>query len=339
LKVCVVILNWNGKHFLEKFLPSVVEHSQLPDVEILIADNASTDNSLTFLESQYPLLRIIILDKNYGFAEGYNRALEQLNSEYFVLLNSDVEVTAGWIQPIIKMMDEDKQIAACMPKLHWYDDKQYFEYAGAAGGFVDKYGFPFCRGRIFSTLEKDNGQYDTISDVFWATGACLFVRAEYYRQSGGLDGDFFAHMEEIDLCWRLKGLGYRIVYNPYSIVNHVGGGTLPQDNPFKTYLNFRNNIVLLAKNSFEGNIGILLLQRMIFDGIAAFRFLSVNEFGNFGAVFRAHVYLYKNFKTIIRKRKQNKVLFKQIRHTEIYRRSIVFSYFLRKKRIFDDLVF
>jgi len=339
LKVSVVILNWNGKHFLEKFLPSVVEYSSIPDVEIVIADNASTDDSLEFLNSEYPVLKTIILDKNYGFAEGYNKALAQLDSEYFVLLNSDVEVTAGWIQPIISMMDADKQIAACQPKLRWFDEKQYFEYAGAAGGFIDKFGYPFCRGRIFSTVEIDNGQYDTIEDIFWATGACLFVRADLYKQSGGLDGDFFAHMEEIDLCWRLKGLGYRIVYNPQSVVYHVGGGTLPKSNPFKTYLNFRNNITLLFKNSFKGNIGVLLFQRMILDGIAALRFIASGEFGNFWAVFKAHMYLYSNYRTLLLKRKHNKNIFIQNTHKEMYNRSIVFSYFLKKKQYFDSLTF
>ena len=339
MKVSIVILNWNGKHFLEKFLPSVVEHSSLPDVEIVIADNASSDNSIPFLQLTYPALKTILLDKNYGFAEGYNKALSQLDSEYFVLLNSDVEVTAGWIEPIIAMMDADKQIAASQPKLRWFDQKEYFEYAGAAGGFIDKFGYPFCRGRIFSTLEIDKGQYDSVSDVFWATGACLFVRAEYYNQSGGLDGDFFAHMEEIDLCWRLKGMGYRIVYNPHSVVYHVGGGTLPKDNPFKTYLNFRNNITLLFKNSFEGNIGKILFQRFLLDGVAALRFIAVFEFGNFWAVFKAHVYLYSNFRTIVKKRQLNKAKLKQKSHAEMYKHSIVFSYFVGKKQRFDTLKF
>lgn len=317
----------------------MVANSLFSDVEIVIADNASTDDSLVFLNLKYPALKTIILDKNYGFAEGYNRALAQLDSEYFVLLNSDVEVSEGWIQPLISMMDADKQIAACQPKLRWYDDKQYFEYAGAAGGFIDKFGYPFCRGRIFSTVEKDNGQYDTVEDIFWATGACLFVRAELYKQSGGLDGDFFAHMEEIDLCWRLKGMGYRIVYNPQSIVYHVGGGTLPKSNSFKTYLNFRNNITLLFKNSFEGNIGSILFQRMILDGVAALRFLVVREFGNFWSVFKAHLYLYSNYRKILAKRRHNKAIFKQISHKEMYKQSIVFSYFLKNKHHFDTLRF
>jgi GT2 family glycosyltransferase len=317
----------------------VVAYSLFPNVEIVIADNASTDDSLEFLKSKYPALKTILLEKNYGFAEGYNRALAQLDSEYFVLLNSDVEVTEGWIQPLISMMDADKQIAACQPKLRWYDDKQYFEYAGAAGGFIDKFGYPFCRGRIFSTVEIDNGQYEIIEDIFWATGACLVVRAELYKLSGGLDNDFFAHMEEIDLCWRLKGMGYRIVYNPQSVVFHVGGGTLPQDNPFKTYLNFRNNISLLFKNSFEGNIGSILFQRMILDGIAALRFIAVREFGNFWAVFKAHLYLYSNYRKILAKRRLNRILFKQTSHKEMYNGSIVFSYFLKKKHHFNTLKF
>ena len=339
MKVSIVILNWNGKHFLEKFLPSVVKHSTFPDVEIVVADNASTDDSLLFLKTNYPTLKTIILDKNYGFAEGYNRAFAQLDSTYFVLLNSDVEVTAGWIEPVIAMMDSDKQIAACQPKLRWYDNKQLFEYAGAAGGFIDRFGYPFCRGRIFSTTEIDTGQYDTVTDIFWASGACMFVRADYYNQSGGLDADFFAHMEEIDLCWRLKGMGYRIVYNPHSVVYHVGGGTLPKENSFKTYLNFRNNISLLYKNSFDGSILFILFQRMVLDGIAALRFLSVREFGNFWAIIKAHFYLYSNFRTIVQKRKRNKELFIKRNHAEMYNQSIVFAYFLKKKQTFDTLNF
>jgi len=339
LKVSVVILNWNGKNFLEKFLPSVIEYSSLPDVEIVIADNASIDDSLLFLSKTYPELKTIILDKNYGFAEGYNKALDQLDSEYFILLNSDVEVTTRWIEPLIEIMDSDNQIAACMPKLLSYENKQLFEYAGAGGGFIDKYGYPFCRGRIFSTIETDNGQYDDITDIFWATGACMFVRAEYYKQSGGLDVDFFAHMEEIDLCWRLKGMGYRIVYNPQSVVYHVGGGTLPKENSFKTYLNFRNNLSLLCKNSVKGGLVQLLLKRMIFDGIAALRFLLVFEYASFFAVFNAHMYLYKNFRTIIRKRRHNQSIFKKYQHKEIYNHSIVVSYFISKKRTFNSLRF
>ena len=339
MKVSVVILNWNGKSFLEKFLPSVVQHSNLPNVEIVIADNASTDDSIQFLKINYPTLKTIILDRNYGFAEGYNKALAQLQSEYFVLLNSDVEVTSNWIQPLIDLMDSDKKIAASMPKLRMFDDKQYFEYAGAAGGFVDKYGYPFCRGRIFSTVEIDNGQYNTISDVFWATGACMFVRAEYFKLSGGLDADFFAHMEEIDLCWRFKGMGYRVVYNPHSTVFHVGGGTLPKENPFKTYLNFRNNLYLLCKNSFQGNIALLLLQRMLLDGIAACKFLASLEFRCFFAIFKAHIHFYMHFNSLMKKRKINKEQFVQNRFKELYNRSIVFSYFLRKKTKFNQLEF
>lgn len=339
MKVSVVILNWNGKLFLEKFLPSVVQHSTLPDVEIVIADNASTDDSIQFLNINYPTLKTIILDRNYGFAEGYNKALAQLHSEYFVLLNSDVEVTPNWIQPLVKLMDSDKNIAACMPKLRMFDDKQYFEYAGAAGGFIDKYGYPFCRGRIFSTVEIDNGQYDKISDIFWATGACMLVRAEYYKLSGGLDADFFAHMEEIDLCWRFKGMGYRVVYNHQSTVYHVGGGTLPKENPFKTYLNFRNNLYLLCKNSFEGNIALLLLQRMLFDGIAAIKFLASFEFGCFFAILKAHIHFYMHFGPLMKKRKINKERFVQNQFKELYNRSIVFSYFLKKKLTFDILQF
>ena len=339
MKTSIVILNWNGAKYLEMFLPSVIEHSTLPNVEIVVADNASTDNSIEILSQKFPTVKIIRLDKNYGFAEGYNRALNLIDAEYFVLLNSDVEVTNNWIQPIVEMMDADDRIAACQPKLCWYDNKPMFEYAGAAGGFIDKLGYPFCRGRIFSDVEVDAGQYDDATEIFWATGACMFVRAGCFKKAGGLDGDFFAHMEEIDLCWRLKGMGYKIMYNPHSVVYHVGGGTLPKTNPFKTYLNFRNNISLLFKNSFEGSLGLLLFKRMLLDGVAALRFVAAGEFGNFRAVFRAHIYLYANFKTMARKRNDNKKLFVTTHHKEIYNGSIVLDYFLRKKKSFGDFRF
>ncbi len=339
MKVSVVILNWNGRKFLETFLPSVVAFTDSADYEIVIADNASTDDSLTFLKVHYPQLKTIILDKNYGFAKGYNEALKQLQSEYFVLLNSDVLVTSHWIEPLVSLLDSDKSIAACMPKLLWYDDNRYFEYAGAAGGFIDIYGYPFCRGRIFNTSETDNGQYDNITDVFWATGAALFVRAEAFWKAGGLDEEFFAHMEEIDLCWRLKGMGYRVVYNPQSVVYHVGGGTLPKENPFKTYLNFRNNLFLLFKNLESKRFLLILIQRLMLDGIAALRFLFSSDFGCLFAIFKAHMHFYASLKHLYAKRKKTQALF--VSHTikEIYPKSIIISYFLRKKKCFTDLKF
>ena len=243
-KTAVVILNWNGKKFLEQFLPYVIKHSS-SDAEVIVADNASNDDSVEFLKNNYPEIQIINNNENGGFSKGYNEALSKIDAEYYVLLNSDIEVTENWIKPIIDLMDSDKSIAVCQPKLRSYHQKEMFEYAGAAGGFIDKYGYPFCRGRIFNSIEVDNGQYDDTCEVFWATGAAMFVRAELYHKFGGLDNDFFAHMEEIDFCWRLKNEGYKIMYCADSVVYHVGGGTLPKNSSRKTFLNFRNNFNLL----------------------------------------------------------------------------------------------
>ena len=303
--VAIVILNWNGKKYLKKFLPGVIEHSSQDDYEIVIADNASTDDSIIFLENNYPKIRIIKLDKNYGYAQGYNLALEQIESKYYILLNSDIEVTKNWIQPIIGLMDSDESIAACMPKIRSYKDKSNFEYAGAAGGFIDKYGYPFCRGRILDTLEEDTGQYDQNTEVFWATGACLFVRADSFHKAGGLDGDFFAHMEEIDLCWRLKNNGYKIMYSHESTVFHVGGGTLDTTNPFKLFLNYRNNLYLLYKNLHSSELIKTLFIRMILDGISAFVYLLQMQPKKFSVVFKAHISFYKNLNHLKEKRKEN----------------------------------
>ncbi|MBP6260021.1 MAG: glycosyltransferase family 2 protein, partial [Paludibacter sp.] len=248
MRTAVVILNWNGEKFLNQFLPVLLRNTQLPGVDIYVADNASTDNSLSLIEEQFPTVKTLLLDKNYGFAGGYNKALAQINADYFVLLNSDVEVTENWLQPLLNYMNENADVAACQPKIKSFYNRDYFEHAGASGGFIDYLGFPFCRGRVVGTAEMDRGQYDTVIDVFWATGACLLIRSELYNQVGGLDDEFFAHMEEIDLCWRLKGQGFRIVCIPQSEVYHVGGGTLQVEHPHKTYLNFRNNLLMLYKN-------------------------------------------------------------------------------------------
>ena len=246
-KVAVVILNWNGRHIIEKFLPSVVTNTA-GEAEVIVADNGSTDDSLAFLAEHYPTLRTIALDKNYGFAGGYNRALAQVEADYYVLLNDDVECTPNWGSPVIEMMEADSEIAVAQPKLLMYDQKDTFEYAGGAGGFIDRFGYPFCRGRMFNTLEQDHGQYDDARQVFWATGAAMFVRSNVWHQLGGLDDDFFAHMEEIDFCWRAKNAGHKIAYCPRSVLYHVGGGTLPKSSPMKTMLNFRNNLSMLYKN-------------------------------------------------------------------------------------------
>ena len=299
MKTAVVILNWNGRHMLERFLPSVTAHTT-GDAEVVIADNGSTDDSIAFLHDRYPSLRIIQMDKNYGFAEGYNRALSQIEADYYVLLNDDVEVTPNWINPVIAQMQQHPNTAICQPKLLMYDQRDTFEYAGGAGGFIDKYGYPFCRGRLFTTLEQDHGQYDDAREIFWASGAAMFVRADVWKQLGGLDGEFFAHMEEIDFCWRAKNAGYRVEYCPQSVVYHVGGGTLPKSNPHKTYLNFRNNMALLYKILPKRRLAWVMMCRMVLDYVAAFKFLFEGKPKELEAVIQAHHAFYRwlpNLKT------------------------------------------
>ncbi|MGD9992347.1 MAG: glycosyltransferase family 2 protein [Salinivirgaceae bacterium] len=336
-KVAVVILNWNGKHFLEQFLPSVVAHSLNEQTEVWVADNGSTDGSIDFIKNNFPQVKRILFDKNYGFTGGYNRALQQIKATYYVLLNSDVEVTENWLEPIISYMDANEKVAAAMPKLLAHARRNQFEYAGAAGGFIDFLGFPFCRGRILSELEHDEGQYDQASEIFWATGACLFVRASIYHETGGLDEDFFAHMEEIDLCWRMKNRGYKIMYLPQSLVYHVGGGTLPNNNPRKLFLNYRNNLLLLYKNLPDNKLGAILFTRMILDGMSALMYLMQGKVAFFLSVPKAHFAFYGMVKNFRAKRKQNKHLTVQAQHAEIFKRSIVFSFFVRKARKFSDL--
>lgn len=286
-RVSVVILNWNGASMLRKFLPSVIQHSALEGVEVCVADNASSDESCALLENDFPSVRLIRLDRNYGFAEGYNRALSEVDSAYTLLLNSDVEVTPGWLSPLLDYMDNHQEVAACQPKLLDWKAKERFEYAGACGGFLDRYGYPFCRGRIFSTVEKDEGQYDSVAQVLWATGAALMVRTAVYKEVGGLDAHFFAHMEEIDLCWRMCSRGYKIVCIPQSKVYHVGGGTLGKENPRKTYLNFRNNLLMLYKNLPEKELRPVMRIRLLLDVVAASQFLLKGEWKNVRAVWMA----------------------------------------------------
>lgn len=336
-KTAVVILNWNGKGFLEKFLPSVVEFSVGADV--WVADNGSTDGSIDFLREQFPTVNLLCFDRNYGFAGGYNKALEAIDAEYFVLLNSDVEVTADWLEPLTNYMDANPDVAACAPKLLAYSNKADFEYAGASGGFIDKFGYPFCRGRILGSIERDNGQYDDTRDVFWATGACLFVRSKLYAEAGGLDSDFFAHMEEIDLCWRLKNMGYRIAIVPQSVVYHVGGGTLPNNNPRKLFLNYRNNLFMLYKNLPDKGFHRTLIIRMILDGLSTGLYLTKLQFGFFGAVLRAHTAFYKAIGILRIKREALQLSRKTEKHDECYNGSIVIDYYLRNKKLFSLLGF
>ena len=293
-KVAVVILNWNGRFFLEKFLPSVF-NSTYQNIEFVIGDNASTDDSIAYVEENYPKFSILKNAENLGFAGGYNEILKRVEADYYVLLNSDVEVSQNWIEPVIAQMEQDPMLVAVQPKIQSYHDKGYFEHAGAAGGYLDYFGFPFCRGRIFDQVEKDQGQYDDPKEVFWATGAALFIKAEVWKEAGGFDADFFAHMEEIDLCWRLKKMGYKIGYCPSSLVYHVGGGTLNTSNPHKTYLNFRNNLLMMQKNlPVAAGIWIIFL-RFWFDFAALLKFLIDGKPKDAWAVSRAHQYFFKNF--------------------------------------------
>ena len=287
MKVAVVILNWNGEKMLVKYLPTLLQHLQ-ESVEVFVADNASTDNSVVLLKEKFPSVKRILLDKNWGFAEGYNQALRQINATYYILLNSDIEVSSGWLSPLITWMDAHPETAACQPKLLSIRQRNYFEYAGASGGFIDKYGYPFCRGRVFDVVEKDEGQYDEVCPILWATGACLMIRATDYWKVGGLDGRFFAHNEEIDLCWRLRAMGREIYCIPESKVYHVGGGTLPKNNPMKTYLNFRNNLTMLYKNLETDELQHVMRVRWWLDYVAAFKMLILDgHWGDFKAVFKA----------------------------------------------------
>ena len=286
-KIVIVILNWNGVEMLRKFLPSVIVCSSASDVEICVADNGSTDCSCSVLEEEFPSVRVIRLDQNYGFAEGYNQALAQVEAEYVVLLNSDVEVTPDWLNPLVSFMDAHPEVGACQPKIRSQKNRDYFEYAGAAGGFIDRLGYPFCRGRIFDTVEEDDGQYNTDMPVFWATGAALFIRKQLYQKVGGLDSRFFAHMEEIDLCWRLRSRGHAIYCIPESKVYHVGGATLSKENPRKTFLNFRNNLLMLYKNLPEKELKSVMRWRCVLDWIAIIVFFLKGNTGDAKAVLRA----------------------------------------------------
>jgi GT2 family glycosyltransferase len=331
-KVAVVILNYNGKEFLRKFLPGVIERTG-SDAEIWVADNNSLDGSTEVMQEEFPNVKLLVNKYNAGFAGGYNMALSRIQADYYVLLNSDIEVTHNWVKPVIDLMETDEKIAACQPKVLAYHDKTEFEYAGASGGFIDKYGYPFCRGRLFQSLEKDNGQYDKPIEVFWATGACLFVRAELYHKFGGLDEDFFAHMEEIDFCWRLKNMDYKVMVCPKSIVYHVGGGTLPKKSARKTYLNFRNNLSLLYKNLPKKQLVPAFVLRLILDGVAALKFFFEGGFHDLVAVFEAHMYFYRNLGKLRKKRKSlvQKVV------PNVYGKNIVFGYYLLGKKKYSDL--
>lgn len=334
-RVSVVILNWNGQKFLEQFLGNVVQHSE-PIAKMVVADNASTDGSVDYVRKNHPTVLIQEMPENTGYTGGYNRSLALLDTEYFLLLNSDIEVTEGWLAPLLKLMDSNPQIGAVQPKIRDYNRKDYFEYAGASGGYLDYLGYPFCRGRIFQDLEKDESQYEETQPVFWATGACMMVRKAAFQACGGLDERFFAHMEEIDLCWRMHREGYSVYVCPSSVVYHVGGGTLSRSNPKKTYLNFRNNLLMLANNLTRKEFNKIYFLRLFLDYLAALSFLFSSGSADMKAVLKAH----KDFRDLHRKQ--------LLEHPDpgkskpnvkipLYPRSILFDYYLCRRKKFSQL--
>nr|WP_299385398.1 glycosyltransferase family 2 protein [Allomuricauda sp.] len=331
MNIAVVILNWNGKSLLEKFLPSVVAHSQ--GARIYVVDNASQDGSVLFLEENYPQIGIVENTENGGFAKGYNDGLAHIDADIYCLLNSDVEVTPNWLEPIKQTFAEHGEAAIIQPKILDLKNPEYFEYAGAAGGFIDRLGYPFCRGRIFQALEKDTGQYNDVKEVFWATGACMFVQAGVYRELGGFDEDYFAHQEEIDLCWRAKNKGHKVFYVGHSHVYHLGGSTLKNMDPKKTFLNFRNSLYSITKN-LPGKVALtIILFRLLLDGIAGIRFVLQLKFGHCLAILRAHLSFYSNFRKLYQKREKANFLLKYYSTT-----SIVWSHFVHQVKRFNILV-
>jgi GT2 family glycosyltransferase len=334
-RVAVVILNYNGRNFLKQFLPSVIAHSD--GARIVVADNGSSDDSVSLVQSEFPTVELIRFSDNLGFCEGYNAALKQIQSDYYVLLNSDIEVTPNWLRPVITLLDQNTDIAAAQPKIRSWYDRERFEYAGAAGGFIDRLGYPFCRGRIFDTLENDNGQYDDTRPVFWATGACLFIKAELYHKMRGLDKDFFAHMEEIDLCWKLNRSGYRVYYCAESTVYHVGGGTLPATNPKKTYLNFHNGMCLLLHHVPLAQLLWKLPARILLDLLAAVNYLTRNKPADAWAIVRAQFQVLKRLRYYWTKRKEIKKVVGPFDVQFLYPSSIVFDYFVLRRHTFREL--
>lgn len=336
-KISVVILNWNGCEMLRSFLPSVVRYSAGDDVEVCVADNGSTDSSVSMLREEFPMVRLILLEQNNGFADGYNLALKEVEAEYVVLLNSDVEVTEHWLEPLADYMDAHPGVAACQPKILSWRDRTKFEYAGAAGGYMDYYGYPFCRGRVMGSMEEDRGQYDVIAPVFWATGAALFIRLADYIDAGGLDGRFFAHMEEIDLCWRLRSRGRGIVCIPQSTVYHVGAATLKKESPRKTFLNFRNNLVMLYKNLPDEEFTSVMRVRVFLDYLAAFQFLLKGQFGNAKAVVHARSE-YKRIRTYFQKaREENLQKNRADVIPERIKSSILWQFYVKGQKRFSQL--
>ena len=329
MKIAVVILNWNGIKLLEQFLPSIVNYS--PEAEIYVADNASTDDSIAFVKANFPKIEIIKNSDNFGFAKGYNEALKQVSTEIFALVNSDIEVTENWLKPILETFKTEPETAIIQPKILDFKRKEYFEYAGAAGGFIDKYGYPYCRGRIFETLEKDKKQYEDNCEIFWASGACFFIRNSVFNELNGFDDDFFAHQEEIDLCWRAFNKGLKIKYISQSIVYHVGGATLQLGNPVKTKLNFRNSLLMLLKNVPKNQLFPVIFSRLILDTIAGIQFLFQGKFNHFLAIIKAHFEFYWFFLANYKKRDN----FQSEKYYSI--KSIVYLYFIKKIKVFNDI--
>ncbi len=331
MKIAIVILNWNGQVLLENYLPSVTQYSN--GAAIYVADNASTDQSVAFVQSNYPKIKIIQNLTNGGFAKGYNDALKHVDADIFCLLNSDVEVTENWLEPIAKIFAEVPEAAIVQPKILDLLNPEYFEYAGAAGGFLDKLGYPFCRGRIFQTLERDKGQYDDFTEIFWATGACMFIKSEIFWELSGFDEDYFAHQEEVDLCWRAKNKGFKVYYSGASKVYHLGGSTLSNMNPKKTYLNFRNSLFSITKNLPRKKAFPIIFTRLLLDGVAFFRFIFQFRFKHGLSILRAHLSFYKNFSTMYRKRERTNFT------SNYYSvKSIVWSYFVHQIKNFNVLV-
>jgi len=335
-QVAIVILNWNGKKYLEKFLPAVLA-SSYSNKRVIVADNASTDNSINFLQENFPAVEILRNETNEGFAKGYNLALKKIESDYYVLLNSDVEVTSHWIEPIVSLMESNASIGACQPKIRSYNNGHQFEYAGASGGWIDQLGYPFSRGRIFDVVEDDRKQYDSVEPCFWASGAALFVKAKIYHEAGGLDEYFFAHQEEIDFCWRLQLAGYKVYVQPFSVVYHIGGGTLPKENNLKVFLNFRNNLIMLAKNLPTGEAVWKISFRLALDTTAAWKGLLSGNGGYFIAICKAHLYF---IKWILFDRNQSIFpVSRKGRLDGLYRGSVVWQYFVKGKNKFSEIVF
>lgn len=333
-EVSVVILNYNGKHFLKVFLPVLLQ-STYPNMRVIVADNASTDNSVVWIKENYSQTELIILEKNWGFAAGYNEALKQIHSDYYVLLNSDVEVTSNWIEPVIALMEKNKNIAACQPKILSFNQRSYFEYAGAAGGWIDRYGYPFARGRVFDFCEEDTGQYNDAAPCFWASGAALFIRSEDFHSHGGFDPFFFAHQEEIDLCWRIQRSGKQIYCEPKSVVYHVGGGTLPKGNKQKIFLNFRNNLVMLHKNLPVGERFVKISLRLCLDGIAGVKMLFGGDVNAIPAILKAH---WGYYKWLLGKRNPHPKPTKKQELTGKYNGSLIWQHFICRKKTFKEIV-